>query len=337
MKKNRLIFVLGLFLTVSVLLFACGTTDETSTSDNDESGAEAQDVTSDENGTDGEEDSDIRIGSTVITAQHAFYVDVIKGMEDKASEEGVELQVVDPDHDLARQTKQIQDFIQQQVDALIVYGVDPEAIVPPVEEAIEAGIPVITADMKLSTDEVSTFIGTNNKEAGKIAGDFAAEYIEENLDGEAKVGILLWESSLTQQDRAAGFIEGVEAVSGVEIVAELPGNDRETSLSSTQSMLQSNPDLDIIFATNEGGALGAMSALEMDGNEDVQLIGFDITQELAGAIKEEKVLATVAQLPVLMGEMTVESALAVLNGEELDPITDLPAELVTVDNVDEMN
>lgn len=330
--------MISLFTLLLILLVGCGSTGDNVAQNNNEGlSSNENDNFESSDGSANSEEENIRLGATVITAQHAFYVDVIQGMEDKAAERGVDIQVVDPDHDLTKQTNQIRDFIQQQVDALIVYGVDPQAVVPPVEEAVNKGIPVITADLKLESDLVSTFIGTNNIEAGKIAGNFAAEYIDEHLGGEAEVGILLWESSPTQQDRAKGFIEGVEALPGVEVVAQLPGNDRATSMSSAQSMLQSHPDLDIIFATNEGGVLGAMNAMEIAENDKVQLIGFDITQELANSIKEDKVLATVAQLPKLMGEKAVESALSVLNGEELDPVIDLPAELVTKENVDDFN
>lgn len=327
MKNNNFWFTFILLTVISIFLIGCNSTEDVGTN-NEVDDSTSEDV---EKQLDAE---DIRIGATVITAQHAFYVDVINGMEDKANEAGVGIQVVDPDHDLARQTKQIKDFIQQKIDALIVYGVDPEAVVPPVEEAIEAGIPVVTADMKLNSDKVSTFIGTDNRAAGKIAGDFVAEYVEDNLDGEAKVGIIVWESSITQRDRAAGFIEGIEALPGIEVIGEFPGNDRATSLSSAQSMLQSHPDLDFIFATNEGGALGAMNALEIADNSGVELIGFDITAELTDAIIDGKVLATVAQLPRLIGETTVESVLEILDGKEIDEIIDIPAELVTEENAE---
>src|SRR5699024_8894308 len=131
-----------------------------------------------------------------------------------------------------------------------VYGIDTSSSVSRVEEEIDQGIPVVTEDMELKTDKINTYVGTNNKLAGEEAGKFAEDYIEEYLNGEADVGIVVWESSVTQKDRAQGFIDEVEKVPGAEVVAQLPGNDQETSLESTQSLLQSHPDLDIIFITN---------------------------------------------------------------------------------------
>ncbi|HLR52793.1 MAG TPA: substrate-binding domain-containing protein [Candidatus Avamphibacillus sp.] len=284
---------------------------------------------------DNSSDDKINIGSTVITSEHAFYVDIIDGMEIEAEKQGVDITISDPKSDAETQNKQISDFIQQDVDGLIVYGVDPSSSVPRVEEAIDQGIPVVTADMELKTDKINTYVGTNNKSAGEEAGKFAVDYIEENLNGEADVGIVVWESSVTQKDRAQGFIDEVEKVPGAEVVAQLPGNDQETSLESTQSLLQSHPDLDIIFTTNEGGALGAKNALEISGEEDVKIIGFDITEQLATAIEDGSILATIAQRPKLMGETTVESVVAAIEGEELDSNIPLSVELVTQDNVDE--
>ncbi|MFT9846579.1 substrate-binding domain-containing protein [Aneurinibacillus sp. REN35] len=307
--KNKL-FIAGIVLVFGTLLAACGDSE-----------------------TSGSGDKKTKLGVTVITAQHAFYVDVINGMKEEAKAKGVDIMVSDPNSDLAKQTNQIKDFIEQKVNGMIVYGVDPKAVVPSVEEAVNAKIPVVTADMKLETDKVATFIGTDNKAAGKMAGDYAAKYIKEKFDGKANVGILVWESSVAQKDRAKGFIEGVSSLSGVKVVSTLPGNDQDTSLKSTQNMLQANPDLDVIFTTNEGGALGAVNALQIVGNKNVKIIGFDITDQLSKAIEDEAVLATIAQQPKLMGKMAVDSALDAIDGKKLDPITPLPVQLVTKDNV----
>jgi len=280
------------------------------------------------------EPEELVIGSTVYTTQHEFYADVISGMEMEAEEQGVRLVVSDANSDVTTQTNQIDDYAIQRVDAMIVYGVDPVAIVPAVEEAVNAGIPVVTCDMPLETDMAATFIGSDNWMLGEEAGKYAVEYIENELGGEAKIGVVTWLASVAQQERFEGFEAQVKELPGVEIVAVGDGDGREEAMSSAEDILQANPDLDLMYGSNEGTVVGSMAAIESAGR-DVPIVGVDISQDVIRGIEQGQIIATIAQQPVLLGQYAVQAAIDAIDGKELDDTIVVPVETVTSENVDD--
>lgn len=278
----------------------------------------------------------IVIGATVYTTQHEFYADVISGMRAVAEREGVELIVTDANSSVTTQNNQIEDFQMQQVDAIITYGVDPVAIVASVESAIDAGIPVITCDMKLESDKVATFIGSDNYMLGSKAGEFAVEYIEKNLGGKANIGVVSWLASVAQQERLKGFQDVVSQLPHAKIVAVQDGDGRAQAMASAENIMQANPDLTMFFGTNEGSTIGILSAVESAGKlNQIAIVGIDISNDAARAIKEGSLIATIAQQPVLLGEYAVEAALKAIAGEKLEPRIVVPVKTVTKENVDE--
>lgn len=279
---------------------------------------------------------EVVIGATVYTTQHEYYADVIKGMRQAADKAGAKLIVTDANGSATTQNNQIEDFTIQKVNAIITYGVDPQAIVPSVEEAIAKGIPVITADMQLQSDKVATFIGSDNVDLGVQAGKYAKAYIEKEMGGKAKMGVITWLASIAQQERLKGFRSIIDTLPGVEIVAIQDGDGREKAMVSAENILQANPNLDMFYGTNEGTVLGALSAVESDGKiGKVKLIGIDISQDAGRAIKAGNLLAVVAQQPVVLGEYSVNAALEVIGGKKLDKRIVVPVKLVDKSNVAE--
>lgn len=274
------------------------------------------------------------IGATVYTTQHEFYADVIKGMQKASDAAGARLIVTDANGSATTQNNQIEDFIIQKVDAIVTYGVDPQAIVPSVEEAVAAGIPVITADMQLNSDKVATFLGSDNFDLGRQAGVYAKKYIEAEMGGKANVGVITWLASIAQQERLKGFLSEVEALPGVRIVATQDGDSREKAMDSAETILQANPDIDLFYGTNEGTVLGALSAVESAGKIGrIKLIGIDISQDAGRAIKEGSLLAVIAQQPVVLGEYSVNAALDASSGKTLDKRIVVPVKPVDKSNV----
>lgn len=283
-----------------------------------------------------EEAKKYTIGTSIITYEHPFYIDVVKGMQKAAEELGVELLLDDPKCKLDLQVKALETFIARGVDALVVYGVDPVGVVPVVEEAVAKGIPVITADMELQTDKVVTFIGSDNYEIGTLVGRWTKEYIEKNLNGKAKIAIVYWAVSVAQQQRTQGFLDQVTQLPGVEIVTKQNVEEalRENAMAVTENILTAYKDLDFVAASNQTCTMGAVSAVEASGRQ-VRVVGVDIDTEMMRAIKDGKLLATVAQQPIVLGRTAIETAVKVLKGEEVPKRITVPVLLVTQDNLEE--
>jgi len=264
-----------------------------------------------------------------------FWLDVKSGAEKAAQEFDVDLTVLAPDKEsnVEQQFRIIEDMIQKKVDALCIAPCDSAGVVPFIDKANEANIPVFTVDTDADGGDVVSFIGTDNIMGGKIAG----ERVIELLNGEGKVALIVGvPGQQTMRDRATGFKEALVSAPGIELVAEQPANsERALAMTVMENILQANPDLDAVFACSTLMAMGALEAVEAAGKLDqVKVIGFDSQQESLEAIKEGRLDSLVAQNSFNMGYLGVKAAVDYLNGKKVSNRIDTGTELVTKDNVD---
>ncbi|MCC0752421.1 substrate-binding domain-containing protein [Clostridioides sp. ZZV13-5731] len=275
---------------------------------------------------------DLTIGVSTITLQHQFFIDIDEGIKEKAKELGVKVIVNDPDQDVAKQTSAIEDFIQQDVDGMIVLGTDNSAIVPAVEGAFEK-MPVVTVDAVLNTENITSYVGTVSYDAGKKLGEYTKKYIDENLGEKSEIAIVTDLKSQIQMQRIDGFKEALKGSANVKILNSQPGYDREESLNTVENLVQSNPNVDIIYATAENSVLGAKAALESAKNKDVKIVGFDLTDEAATGITDGTVLAMIQQQPKEMGRLAVEAVVKAIKGEKVEKNIPVPALLYDKENI----
>ena len=278
-----------------------------------------------------------KIGITLFTRAHQFYQDMEATWNAHADEYGYELLIQNAEIDVAAQTSQIEDFIQQDVDAMIVCAVDPQGIIPAIEAANDAGIPVVTVDGPAGGGDVVTFVGTDNYEGGRVAGEFARQYIEEELGGNAKVAILDFpQSAVVCVNRVNGFKSELEGMAGVEVVAQQDGGAmRDKAMAVFENVLSANPELDVVFGINDDTILGAMAAAEGAGRLDEMIfIGYDGTPEAVELIASgtSQLKADVAQQPVEIAKTALEILKGVFEGETYDSETPVAPVLVTVEN-----
>nr|WP_233163391.1 substrate-binding domain-containing protein [Glycomyces salinus] len=279
---------------------------------------------------DGDEDT-VEIGMSVSTLNNPFFVQLRDGAEAKADELGVELTVTDAQNDASQQFDQVQNFVSQNVDAIVINPVDSDAAATAVTAATNANIPVIAADRTVNGAELAQTVASDNVEGGRLAADELAELI----GGEGQVAVLQGvPGTSASRDRGQGFTEGIAEHDGIEVVAEQPADfDRAKGLDVMTNILQSNPDITGVFAENDEMALGAIEALGDRAGTDVQVVGFDGTPDGFTAIEEGTLAATAAQQPALLGADAVESAVAAADGETIDASQDVPVQIVTADNV----
>lgn len=274
---------------------------------------------------------DLLIGISFQELNNPYFISMQKAFEEAAKTIGAEVIITDAAHDVAQQANDIDDMIQRGIDILILNPTDSEGIEPAVVAADEAGVIVVAVDAQAS-GPIDTFVGSRNYDAGYLAG----KKMVEDLGGKGKVAILDGIPVVPILERVEGFKAAVAESSGIEIVDIQNGKqDRAVATDVTENILQANPDLDALFSVNDGGALGALGAIEASG-KDVWLYSVDGHPEVIEAILAGGAFkATSAQFPADQVRIALGMALAKLWGAEVVPKeVPIDVELITIENAE---
>ncbi|MDJ1089090.1 D-ribose ABC transporter substrate-binding protein [Macrococcoides caseolyticum] len=264
---------------------------------------------------------DITIGVSLSTLNNPFFVSIKEAIQKEAKNNNFKIKVVDAQDDSAKQSNDIDDLIQQQVDYLIINPTDSAAISSAVQNANAQDIPVITLDRSVEQGKVTQFIASDNVAGGKMAG----EYIVKQVGEKASVGELEGvPGASATRERGKGF--HIVADKQLEVASKQTAKfNRAEGLNVTQNMIQSHPDIKAIFAHNDEMALGAIEAI---GTKDILVVGFDGNDDAMKSIKNKKLDATIAQQPTLMGEDAVKAILDLKDGKTIKSEVKVPLKLV---------
>lgn len=197
--------------------------------------------------------------------------------------------------------------------------------------------PVVAVDAVLPEGPQAAQVGVNNKSAGADMGAFFLDYLASDMDGAAKIGVVGALNSAIQNIRQDGFLETITGAEGVVEAGVVDGqNVQDLALTAAENMLTANPDLTTLYATGEPALLGAIAAVESQGNQDdVKIFGWDLTAQAIYGIDEGYVAAVVQQDPAGMGAAAFD-ALATLNaGGAVEYSIAVPITIVTSENVDD--
>lgn len=292
------------------------------------------DGSNDTNATSGTPDKIEKIGLMVQDMSNPFFSAMEKGAKEAAEDLGATLNVQDAQLDLANQNTQIDAFIQQGVDLIIISAVDEAGIEPAIQRAKSAGIIVIAvdtpakgADAVVMTDAVQ-------------AGERSCRYLFEQLGGEGNVLIVDGTPIQTIRDRITGCNNVLPDFPGISIVGQQASkNDRASALTVTTDMLTANPDVQGIFGMNDPSALGAVLAVEQANRQDSIIVtGIDGSPEGVAELKREgsPFVGTSTQNPAEMVRVGVQIAQDIVDGKtpENDVVL-IESILVTRDAVDE--
>lgn len=268
--------------------------------------------------------SDLKVGVSISTLNNPFFVSVKEGITTLASENDTKTIISDAQNDASKQSNDMDDLIQQKVDVILVNPVDSSAIQNAVESANAANIPVITIDRSSDGGEVLTFVTSDNVKGGEMAANFIVEKVGKG----AKVAQLEGTPGASAtRERGEGF-ENI-AKNDLDIIQSQTADfDRAKGLTVMENMLQSNSDIQAVFAQNDEMALGAAEALKSVGKKDVIVVGFDGNDDGIKAVSEGKIAATIAQQPVEMGKLSLQAAYDYFEGKDISPKIDSPLELV---------
>jgi ribose transport system substrate-binding protein len=278
-----------------------------------------------------------RVAFVMKTLNHPFFLDMQRGAEDAAGKAGIALvvQAAEREIDVEKQMQIIENLLQTDIRALIVTPSGSREIASAIVKANRANVPVVVVDTRVDPQAVAnnnldleTFIGSDNYEGGRVAG----EYLARVTGGKARVAVLEGiPGHETGDSRLRGFRDALKPHSGMTIVASQPANwERDQGFTVFQNMLQAHPDIDALFAANDLMALGAVEAIAAAGRTGrIRVVGFDALEDARKAIEAGRMEASVAQSPYDMGRIAVESAARLLKGESLPADQTVPISLVT--------
>lgn len=271
-----------------------------------------------------------------INQQALFFNQMNEGAEAAADAAGVELTIFNANNDPAAQNSAVETYIQEGVDGIAVVAIDVNGIMPAVEQAVAAGIPVVAIDAILPEDgPQAAQIGVDNAAAAGELAAVVADWAEGA--GGARIGVVGALNSFIQNVRLDGFTAALEGAGGVSFTETVDGqNVQDTALAAAENLLTANPDMTAIYATGEPALLGAIAAVESQGRTgDVKVFGWDLTASAIAGIDAGYVEAVIQQDPAGMGRAAVEALGTLAGGGTVERSIAVPVTIVTKGNVDD--
>jgi ribose transport system substrate-binding protein len=268
---------------------------------------------------------------------HEFWKAVQAGATSACRASGAELLWVgpQPEGDRNAQIAVVENMITRGVDGIVLMPVDKLALRGVCEEARAAGIAVVIADSGLDWEGQVSYVATDNRRGGELAGATLAEL----LGGKGRVILLRYvEGSESTHLREEGFLSALAAYPGIEILSsnQYAGNTKEGAQETSENLLTAHSEIDGIFCPNESAAHGMLRALEAAGRAgQVRFIGFDASASLLEGLRQGHMDALVLQDPVRMGALAVETLVQHLDGKAVQARVDTGVYVATRANMDE--
>ncbi|MER3353863.1 MAG: sugar ABC transporter substrate-binding protein [Hoeflea sp. D1-CHI-28] len=263
-------------------------------------------------------------------------------IEAAEANENVEAVVLDAGGDVARQIAQMEDLIQQQVDAIIIWPTNGKAVIPAVRKAQQADIPVIVTNSNIAEEGhqfVKSFSGPDNITQGSRSAEIMCDKFKEmGIADEARVVQISGQPGYTTAiERAKGFEDRLpEVCPNVTLVETQPGDwNREKSQKVMEAFLVKYDDIDGVYAGDDNMGVGALNAAKAAGREGIIFV--DATNFAVGyeAMERGEYWGSIYQSPVDDAKAALKTAIDVLNGEELPFLNYFDTPKITQDNMSE--
>jgi inositol transport system substrate-binding protein len=274
------------------------------------------------------------IGVSLLNLSSEFIVMLNRAMETKAAEAGVRLIVNDAQRSAERQVQQVENFVAQKVDAIILNPCEVEASSPAVDRAIAAGIPVVNVNSETRSTPTA-FVGSRDEESARLA----MEYIAKRLNGTGNIVMMHgYMGQAAQIKRDHGAREVLARNAGLKLLADQTAEwDRAKAMTLMENWIQSyGPRINAVFAHNDEMGMGAVMALEQAKLKDrVVTVSVDSIADALQSVKDGRLDATVFQDAKGQATAAVETALKIIRNQPYDKEVYIPFQLVTKENVDQ--
>lgn len=268
--------------------------------------------------------ADITVGFAQVGAESGWRTANTADIQSAFEEAGIPLKFSDAQQKQENQIKAIRSYIQQQVDVIAFSPVVETGWDAVLNEAKDAGIPVVLTDRAVDSKDDSlyvSFLGSDFIEEGKKAGDWLVEQYKDSTDPVKIIQLEGTTGAAPALDRAEGFAEVIKADEKFEVVASQTGDfTRAGGKQVTEALLKSNPDVNVIYAHNDDMGLGAIEAIEAAGlvpGEDITIITIDAVKDGMQALADGKINFIVECSP-LLGKQLVDIVKKVVAGEEVE-------------------
>lgn len=265
---------------------------------------------------------------------NAFTKTVADSMSAAATLAGAELVINEAGNDISKQVSQIESGINQKVGAIIVEPVNVSGVIPAIEAAEKAGIPVIVFNQRISDEsKASAFVGVSNETLGYMEMNAAAE----GIGGSGNIAILLGPlGSDGQLGRSAGYDKALAEYPNIKVAFNETANwTTEEGLKLAENWLQTGTALAAIVSQNDGMALGAVKAVEDKGlSGTVKVYGLDAVPDALKAVKAGRLAATVSQETERQSEKAIEVAMALYNKQGVASENLVEGAVIDLTNVD---
>ena len=236
----------------------------------------------------------------------------------------------DAETNITAQIGEVEANVAKKVAAIVIAVTGEDQVLPSLQKAVDAGIPVILIDSNKDFAPKKAFVGTDNAAGGKAAGDYIATTVGAKA-GDTVLIIRGQAGDAVHNLRQQGA-EDVLKAAGVTVIVQPADSDRAKGQAVMENVLQANPNLKAVFATNDEMALGALQAAKQAG-KTIPIIGFDANPDALTSVGEGGLAGSVAQFPKAIGKMGVETAVKVLAGETVEANVNTGVELVTKENL----
>lgn len=269
----------------------------------------------------------LKIGMSFQELNNPYFVSMQEALKGAADSIGADVVVSDAAHDVAKQISDVEDMLQQNIDILLLNPTDSAGVEAAVRAAKDKGVVVVAVDAN-ANGPVDTFVGSKNRDAGYQS----CKYLGDSLGGKGEVAILDGIPVVPILQRVEGCKAALEEFKDIKLVDTQNGRqDRSVALGVVENMIQSHPNLNGIFSVNDGGAMGALAAIQGSGR-DIKLTSVDGAPEAIQAIKDgTPFIETTAQFPRDQVRVGLAMALAQKWGARVVP-KEVPIDVQVIDS-----